>query len=343
MSDKETKRPIDIIRDSALHMDIGADDDPSPITGFVKCAERFLTVKGSGIYEVQLADQIDPERTNPSVPNAQKRLISYGSDSEFISRSLLTGNVLFNEDYLRKGVSRDRLIPLVLALAIKLAQLHDMAENYVQRENAAVEALGGANEKMKERRSFMIPEVPDVDSLVKHFFIQAKHVLQDLLDIASELFGDELVPGFFNNIESLTKKKYGEDDDLYLFVKKTKPFQEFIKNVRNCTEHEKPKYRAVILNLRMNAAAQIVLPTFELIHPESPHEEIGVKPLLLDVFSNLIDFTESLLVLMVARNIDDTKEGFAAELVRLPEGYQQNPNIRFGFGTMFQGKLVPMG
>ena len=93
----------------------------------------------------------------------------------------------------------------------------------------------------------------------------------------------------------------------------------------------------------MNETAQIALPTFELIYPESPHEEIGVKPLLLGVFSNLIDFMESLLVLMVARSIDDMKEGFAAELVHFPEGYKRNPNIRYGFGTMINGKLVPMG
>ena len=60
-------------------------------------------------------------------------------------------------------------MPNVLALATKLAQLNDMAEDYVQREKAAVEALKDAKEKMKDRHSFSIPEVKNVDSLVKHF------------------------------------------------------------------------------------------------------------------------------------------------------------------------------
>ncbi len=324
-------------------MDIGNDDDPGPITGVITFAERLLVVKGGGIYEAQLADQIDPKRTNPKVPNTQVRLIRYGSDSEFMSRTLLTGDVLINENYLRSGVSRDRLMPIVLALAIKLAQINDLVEEYVVHETAAVEALDRANKQMKGRRSFAIPEVPNVDSSCKSFLIQAKHALQDLLIISGEFFGDALRRGFFSNLQDLARQKYGGDDVFHLFLKETEPLREFVRAARNCIEHEKPNERVIVSNIRMKESAEIVLPTFELVHPKYPQEEVGVGTLLHSVFSNLVEFSEKLLAHMVAKNIDNTKKGFAFDLMQFPEGHRQNPNIRYGFGVMLDGELRPIG
>ena len=74
-----SKRPIDAIRDSAGSMAVGRGEEPSPITDFSVIDGRLHVVKERSIYQITMADAIDPERTDPSVPNTQQRVLSYGS------------------------------------------------------------------------------------------------------------------------------------------------------------------------------------------------------------------------------------------------------------------------
>ena len=343
MAKSKNKRPIDVLRDSAKSIDIGTDDSSGGIEGFVSFSNRFLVVKDGGTYEVELADKIDPNRTNPNIPDTHKCLIRYGSTSKFISRSLLTGDVLVNEKYLRAEVSRDRIMPIVLNLASKFAQINDLIEEYSGHEIAAMDALERANKQTKISGSLAIPEVPNLDSTCKNFFIQAKHSLQDMLNISSGFFGDDLKRGFFSNLQDIVSQNYGEDDKFYLFLKEADPLHEFVRVARNCIEHEKPEERVIISNIRMNEFAEIVLPTFELVHPMQTQEEMSVDTLLHSVFSNLVEFSEDLLAHMVTKNMENKENDFVFDLIHFPDGSPQNPGIRYGFGVMLNGKLTPIG
>src|SRR4051812_42999973 len=95
------KRPIDHLRESALSMEVGESD--SPITGFVKIGGRLHIVTTRAIYRIMLADEIDPDRTNPDVPNSQQKVLDYGSDSEFVGKTLLTAKQLLDSGFLRQG------------------------------------------------------------------------------------------------------------------------------------------------------------------------------------------------------------------------------------------------
>ena len=234
-------------------------------------------------------------------------------------------------------------MPIVLSLAIKLAQINDLVEDYTAREISSVRALDDANEQMQDKRSFVIPEVPDVDLSCKSFFIQSKRVLQDLLDIASGFFGNDLERRYFSNLQDLAKRKYGEDDLFYQYLDGNEKFREFVRVARNCIEHENAEERAIISNTRMNAAAEITLPTFELIHPNYAQEEVGVRSFLETMFSSLVEFSETLLAHMVAKNIDNSKTGLTFELIQVPETRRSNPNVRYGFGVILDGELRPIG
>ena len=61
-------------------MDLKFPDDPSEITGMFGLGESLLIVKRKGIYAIKMADQIDPNRTNPNIPNTVQRFAPYGSD-----------------------------------------------------------------------------------------------------------------------------------------------------------------------------------------------------------------------------------------------------------------------
>jgi hypothetical protein len=56
------KRPIDRKRDAGGIMEIGTPDDQSAITAIFPIGDDLFAVKERGIYEVRLADRIDPIR-----------------------------------------------------------------------------------------------------------------------------------------------------------------------------------------------------------------------------------------------------------------------------------------
>jgi hypothetical protein len=58
------KTPIERRRESAMRMDVGGTDDASPITSMFAIGDHLHVVKEKSIYEVRLADDIDPQRTN---------------------------------------------------------------------------------------------------------------------------------------------------------------------------------------------------------------------------------------------------------------------------------------
>jgi hypothetical protein len=82
------KRPIDFQREGAAFMNVGSPDDLSPITSMIVIGKMLYVVKASSVYQVRMADDINPERTNPSVPNTQQKILGVGSDSEVVGRTV---------------------------------------------------------------------------------------------------------------------------------------------------------------------------------------------------------------------------------------------------------------
>ncbi|MFA7301936.1 MAG: hypothetical protein WC069_06520, partial [Candidatus Shapirobacteria bacterium] len=97
--DKASGRDIDQIRNSAMSMKVGAPDD-GKITEMVSLGDRMLVVMERAIHVMQLADSIDPGRTNISIPNTQQRLLSRGADDPIVAKTLLTAQVLFKKTHL---------------------------------------------------------------------------------------------------------------------------------------------------------------------------------------------------------------------------------------------------
>ncbi len=62
------KKPIDIIREQGGNTQIGTEEDGA-IEEMLNVGERLLVIKERTVYEMKMADDIDPERTNPNIPN----------------------------------------------------------------------------------------------------------------------------------------------------------------------------------------------------------------------------------------------------------------------------------
>ena len=73
------KRPIDVLRDSGKSMQVGGDGDDSAIPEMIPIGDTLYMIKERSIYAVQLADQIDPDRTNAAIPDTQQQILSIGA------------------------------------------------------------------------------------------------------------------------------------------------------------------------------------------------------------------------------------------------------------------------
>jgi hypothetical protein len=88
MSERKDKRLIDRVRNSALSMQIGSQEDGG-VSMMIDMGSALYVVKERAIYVIQLADHVDPERTNVSVPNTPQRILSMGSHDPMVKPILL--------------------------------------------------------------------------------------------------------------------------------------------------------------------------------------------------------------------------------------------------------------
>ena len=84
------------MRNAARSGPIGA-EGATAIREMIPLGDTMYFVKERGIYAMQLADQIDPDRTNAALPDTQQRILRIGTDDPVVARTLLTANTLFKE------------------------------------------------------------------------------------------------------------------------------------------------------------------------------------------------------------------------------------------------------
>jgi hypothetical protein len=101
------KLPPMPLRDSAGSFELDNPDDGTPIRETLSLNDSLLIFTDKCTYEVQLADQIDPKRTNPNLPhNVRRKLLDYGIQSEFVCKILLQAKVLFQKNILPVDTAR---------------------------------------------------------------------------------------------------------------------------------------------------------------------------------------------------------------------------------------------
>lgn len=145
----EKKRSIDRLRDSACSLTITTPDDDTPIREMISTGDRLLVVKDKGIYEVALADQIDPVRTNPSVPNTVQKILPFGAADSWVGAVVLTARQLFMSSCFTADVWR-KAFDLVLGIAQDIAGAQQILQKHRGLESEAVQAI---DSNIREDRS----------------------------------------------------------------------------------------------------------------------------------------------------------------------------------------------
>jgi hypothetical protein len=101
------KRPPMPGRDLGGSFKLNNPDDGTAITEIFTLDDGLLMITEKCTYRLRVADQIDPERKNPTLPhNFQQKLFDHGVNSELLCRTLLQAKVMFRKEFQTIDVRR---------------------------------------------------------------------------------------------------------------------------------------------------------------------------------------------------------------------------------------------
>ena len=139
MNSSKPELPSVSNRDRGGSFTINNPEDGSPIKEMFKLREGLLLITEKCTYRIQLADQIDPNRTNPALPhNVQQKLFDYGTNSELLCNTLLLARIMFRKEC-QPTLDINQAIGLAFDALIELASMDEAARAFSATAEAAVE------------------------------------------------------------------------------------------------------------------------------------------------------------------------------------------------------------
>jgi hypothetical protein len=305
-----TEAEIDMKRQSAISLSVESIDDDSPITDMLSVADELYVIKERGIYLLRLADEIDPHRHNPDLPNVIQKIAHVGSDSEVLGRSLLTAMSLLKRAYIEKEFDNDDALRICLHFALDAAALAEIATAF---EASVRNAIDRVEDRRKEDGSLLMPSIADVQVKVHSFIHRIDHALRSLLEIIWMFYPNTAGKGY-GAFRVCISKCYGDHDPFVQFMHEACEFIKPIREMRNCMEHPQKDRLLRIRNFVMTSASDVIYPTIELIHPATPIAAISITQFMREVVNTTLDIFESTIAYLSSKHLK-THGGLAFMIV----------------------------
>jgi hypothetical protein len=200
------RRLIDDFRDSACSIEIK--DDENAIVDLIPIGDALYTVTGHNIHCLQLADQIDPNRTKVAIPNTHQRVLAVGSDDPIVARTLLTAHTLFKKTFLGPGFEQEKGLTLALGILKDALAMVDM---HARLKNAEQQAVAACDLKTQKDGSVQMPSIGNAGDRCDAFAHKACHLVKKIEDIVMLFYGDEITSKWVDSLATLTMRRYGAD------------------------------------------------------------------------------------------------------------------------------------
>jgi len=290
---------------------------------------RLLIIKERSIYEVIMADTIDPERTNINLPpTIQKLIIDKGTESETVSRTLLTAMTLFRPEYILNSVDCSKLIGLTIDMLSEISILEKEINEYQNAEN---EASNEYEERKNQKVSYKLPSIVNLESSCKTIFQKADHIEQILMDIITNFYPNQGLrkQSHFPKFHEILKSKYGETDPFAEFIGKTLYFMRVVRELRNGFDHRLDNTK--VTDFELQTDGNILTPTIELKHKEIKLERTSLSDFLKITITNILDITELTFAYLAGKNV--RIGGMPYQVRQIPDDKRRNKFVKYSFWT----------
>ena len=333
-SDKQ--RAIDRLRDGGGLLTVNTTDDDTPIRDIISTGDRLLVVKDKGIYEVTLADRIDQQRTNPSVPNTIQLLIPFGAADYWIGAVVLTARQLFLSTFFKSDVG-EKAFDLVLGIAHDISGAQQILQKYRGLES---EAAKTTDPRIRQDRSFVLPAVGNIEATCSEYLQRSDHALQELFKTV-QLFYPDVGPHRWDGLKEKIDTGPRDIDNFSQFLTESIGFLKLIRNARNCVEHPNLEQRLVVLDFSIDQNSVVIPPTIEVLHSKTPMPKSRVIDFFETSFESTVKVVELMVVLLCARNVGQVS-GYPVHVIELAPDQRRSPHVRYSYGTPMGGHLVHM-
>jgi hypothetical protein len=329
------KKPPIPERDSGGAFKINNPDDGTPIREMFELGDELLIISEKCTYRIQIADQIDPERNNPSLPhNFQQELFDHGTKSELLCRTLLQARVMFRKEFQRIDVERAKQHSL--EAVGNLISMDEISQRFAAAENVAIEkAQSGAVDA-----SMTVPGIGNVRTECKSFSQKADHFAIELMNIV-RLFYPDMMNRHWEDFKELVTAKYGEVDEFSRLLVQAAPFLKLIRDTRDCLEHGLEGVK--VWDFVPQANGTIAPPSIEVGFRKSTLQRCSISAFMQEVTEALQGYFEMIVVHMCAKNARPFA-GMALSVGEVSPEYQSAWRVRFGYGMYDQsGQFIPCG
>jgi len=334
------KRPIDIKREAPVTLKIGEKNDASTAQELLSTSDTLYVIKGSGVYKVQLADDIDPGRTNLNIPNLNQRVLSEGYDNETVAKILLTTKYLFDEKNATVRPFISSLFEGGMELTKHILELQHMCfslqEEIRRKEKELLEIKPNQN-------GFNIPAITDLNTKLHNLIVKADKAKDAILTLYRLLLLPEepARPKLQKYTEAIQAWPSIEQDFLSSWSEIEK-FLTLIRNIRNCSEHPKAGQQIILKDFQMNSNGDIDPPIVQIDHKDTPIGRIPVVELLEFLQKTITDYAEnSVVFIKFLTLLDDNPLG---EWVSEFEGKERrHPLVRYYRSINVGGKPHVLG
>ena len=328
------KRPIDVLRDSAFSIEVGAPED-GPVEDFVNLNDRLLIIKKEAVYEFMLADSIDPDRTNAEIPNSQQRVLAIGSDSPLLCRTLLTAHALFKPSHLQHAIDCNAAMLAAFRATLELAAMTAERNQIGHEVDKWVSGIEGA----PLAPGFKIPVVENLEARSKAILYRGHDVITALLDIVRMFYGPQIkhADSMLKHVEA----HFEPQDTFRKYIETVVPALRFIWNMRNAVAHPRPTAQVLVRNFALQADGSLALPTIEVVHPDTPQPRVPAIELFDGIIESLQDVFEHLVAFLCGFH---AKFGdFQIGVMEVPRERRRQENVRFSYVVHLGGQWQILG
>jgi hypothetical protein len=312
-------------------------DDGTPIREMFELGRRLLMITDKCIYAVQMADQVDPGRTNAALPhNLQQKLFDHGVQSDLLCRSLLHAKVMFRKEF--QKIDTAQAMQFSMDAFTELASMQASALAFKADENAAIEK---AQRVENQDGSFVLPALGDVRGRCKTFAQHGDHAAGALLSII-RLFYPEMKGKNWDDFHALIERRHGKDDNYVKVLDCTVPFLKMIRNMRDCLDHQNVA-GAVTRDFALEPNGQVWLPSVELDFRGSIVQRCSISDFMAESTNVLLDSFEMITLHMCAKHVEPFA-GMPMTIAPLDDNYRQAWHVRFAYGSYYaDGRFAPCG
>lgn len=321
-------------RDGGGSFQLDNPDDGTPIKEMFTFRDCLVLITEKCTYEVQLADKIDPERTNPNLPhNVQRKLFEYGIHSEPLGKILLQARTLFKEG--RLPIDLEVAQKLALEAFQEFAAMDHVATGFKNLEKIAIEKAANASQ---QPRSISLPSIGGVDTHCKTFAQKAHHFDKAMLSIV-RLFITTATN--WDKLSEIVECRFGKDDQFSKLVADITPNLKLVLHLRDALEHQNKG--VVVRDFAMEPDGTIAPPTIELDFRKSVLPRTSISSLMDELIVALPAYFEMMIVHLSSKFVQPSGPmPIFVEL--LPDNFRQARSVRFGYWIrMPNGQAAPFG